>query len=116
MNPTQRGKLSELLVLTRLVEENYQVAIPFGNQSGWDLLVEIDGVWEKWQIKTAWQNADRTELRVSCYSGGGKRKRQYEKGEFDYLIAVHPETNRMWKFPFNSLNKKTITINKGKEL
>ena len=106
---SKKGDYSELLALARLVREGYDVAIPYGNQAGWDLLVEIDGKWEKWQVKTARRSKPGCKsLRVPCKRfrslGDGKRAFiKYEDGDFDILLAVQPDTGWMWKIPFRDI-------------
>ncbi len=107
MTKEQKGKYAELLVLARLIKDGKTIAVPFGNQSGWDVLVEGRDGWEKWQIKTAYRREGRKSIYVDCIRSGDPkskiRSRQYKQGDFDYLIAVSPETGEMWKFPFSQI-------------
>lgn len=110
MNKSQKGDYCELLVLARLVKEGRLVALPFGNQAGWDLLVyNPDSGWERWQIKTARQRAEsgktvyvdfiRTRDRNNGRGGAGAKG--YKESEFDWLIAVLPDTGQMWQLPIS---------------
>ena len=58
MNNRQIGDLSELMVLTEFVRLGRRVAIPYGNCTDFDLLVESDGQW-----LVADQRAKRRSLR-----------------------------------------------------
>jgi len=115
MNTSQKGDYCELLVLARLVKEGSVIAIPYGNQTGWDLLVEGTNGWEKWQIKTAYKRSGRGSIYIDCIRSGDPkskiRNRGYEAGEFDYLVAVLPETGETWKIPANYvIGRRCITM------
>ena len=119
MNQEQKGKYCELLVLTRLVKEGMTIALPYGNQSGWDLLVENDGGWEKWQIKTAHQRKGGGSIYIDCRrsgdrkTNGGRRvaNRKYRATDFDVLIGVLPDTGEMWKVPISEvMGRREITV------
>jgi len=105
MDRRVKGTLSELLVLTRLVREGYSIAIPFGNQKGWDCLVETPSGWDKYQVKTAYRRSDRPSISVDCIRSGDPkskdrgRDRGYSEGELDFLIAVDLDSCMMWKLP-----------------
>lgn len=109
MNKSQKGDYCELLVLTRITELGMQAAVPFGNQAGWDLLVFDDGRWQRWQVKTAYQRARSGKSMYVDFIRSADRKngmggtgaKGYSNGDFDYLIAVLPETKEMWKLPIS---------------
>jgi hypothetical protein len=101
MTTTQIGTVSELLVLTRLCREGASVAIPFGQQAGWDLLVEDSGKWLKIQVKTAFLRYKKRQPYVNCIRMHRSSDRHYKVGEFDLMIAVLPETDEMWRLPAN---------------
>ena len=108
----KKGKLSELLVLSRLMSEGFNIAIPFGNQKGWDILVENGTSWERWQIKTAHPrhtNRPNDLLSVSCFRRSDSSKHQkiiYEKADFDVLAAIYPVTEELWVIPISNLKHK----------
>ena len=115
MNTSQKGDYCGLLVLARLVKEGAVTAIPYGNQTGWDLLVEGTNGWEKWQVKTAYKRSGRGSIYIDCIRSGDpkskNRSRGYEAGEFDYLVAVLPETGEMWKIPASYvIGRRCITV------
>ena len=102
MDSLTKGKYCELLVLTRLTQEQKEIAIPYGTQKGWDILVWENTKWEKWQIKTACKRKRTADnIYVACRKSNrsGVEKGKYKEGDFDYLVAVYPETGEMWKIP-----------------
>lgn len=120
MNTSKKGDYCELLVLSRLVREGRTTAIPYGNQSGWDLLVEDDNGWSKWQIKTAYKRGGRGSIYIDCIRSGDpkskNRNRGYAVGDFDFLIAVHPETGATWKIPAEkAIGRRCMALSYGCE-
>ena len=117
MKTGHKGDLSELIVLTELLRLNREVAIPYGNRPGYDLLVKsIDGTWKRLQVKTAYS---RTKRGGSTYcdflrgSGKGKR-RYYTKDDFDFLVAVRQDKSWIWTFPVKSIiGKRCMTVGCG---
>jgi hypothetical protein len=121
MNQSQKGNYCELLVLTRLVQEGKSIAIPYGNQSGWDLLVSENGVWKKWQVKTVRQRAASGKTMYLDFirsadrknGRGGAGAKGYSAGEFDYMIAVLPATGEMWKITASDcINRRCLTFHR----
>ncbi|MBA7704951.1 hypothetical protein ES703_113774 [subsurface metagenome] len=118
MSTRQKGDLCELFVLTQLVKRGYTIALPYGRQPGWDLLVEVNGKWEKWQVKMAafrapYKRHDKTlPYAPSTRSVGPKRiQTKYQKGDFDYLLAVDPERETIWKIPADiAIPKRSIPL------
>ena len=105
MNSSQIGDLCEMIALARLVEDGRIVTLPFGNQLNWDLLAETDNGWEKFQVKSVHARKSGS-FEVDCIKSGDTRgnrstNRKYADGSFDWLIAVHYPTKRMWKIPFS---------------
>lgn len=117
MKTGHKGDLSELIVLTELLRLNKEVAIPYGNRPGYDLLVKSsDGSWKRLQVKTAYS---RTKRGLSTYCdflrGSGKGKRRfYTKDDFDFLIAVRQDKAQMWVFPISQIvGRRCTTVGMG---
>lgn len=98
-----KGNYCELLALARLVREGYEIAIPYGQQRGWDLLVSVNGKWEKWQVRASRRRKPHfktvaVNLQSYHYRASGQRiERRPSKESFDVLLAVDPDTGWMWK-------------------
>ena len=113
----KKGDYCELLVLARLVREGYDITIPYGQQTGWDLLVSVNGKWEKWQVKTARRRKPHHKtvavrlLSVRIIDGGKRINKTYKEGDFDVLVVVDPDLGWMWKVPIERvLGKSTINL------
>jgi len=92
-DPHISGKYSELMATAAFIADGRQVALPYGNQKDWDLLVQETGrEWLRVQVKTA-----------ALISQGGaavvNMHRTYSVDDVDLLVAVYPPTGTMWKIP-----------------
>ena len=111
MDSHAKGKCAELLVLSKLMREEHQIAIPFGNQGGWDCLVEEDDKWMKYQIKSTRKRKRCINKEIDCRRSYVMRRdpprREYKKGDFDFMIAVDIETQEMWRIPAKDIIGRT---------
>lgn len=114
-----KGDYCELLVLTRLVKEGYAVAIPYGSQPGWDILVEKDNNFQKWQVKSGkiyisrHKKSDHQILK-SCVAHRLHNGIHvaYDPHAFDFMIVVFPDTNEFFKIPMKDIHGKSyISLN-----
>lgn len=92
------GDYSELLVAAAFVASGAQVAMPFGNQRGWDLLVleKEDKSWKSVQIKTVGRIKGGQSPSIQS-SRGYNGKAAYSEDDIDLMVAVHPETGTLWR-------------------
>ena len=121
MNTSDKGKLLELKVLTRLFEKGYEIAIPFGTQAHWDLLCLKDGQWQRIQVKTAkMRGVKKDRVYVDFLRSKDRIENQknhkwdyqgYCKKEIDWVIAVLPRVDLMWVIPISNVeNKRSLTF------
>lgn len=103
--PNTLGTYSELAVALAFVARGCCVTLPFGNQPGWDLLVQEGGVWLRVQVKTLKLTPHALPF-VSLIRHGraGRNRDGALKGlitaaDADVIIAVHPESGVMWRVP-----------------
>jgi PD-(D/E)XK endonuclease len=116
MNTAHKGNISEVLVLGELLASGREVAIPYGNCPGFDLLVLAkDGKWKKIQVKTAYSRNGRAGAYVDFIRGSGKGKRRsYTKEDFDFLIAMKQDDRQFWVFPVKTvIGKRCVTVGSG---
>ena len=116
MNKNEKGDWCELEVIQKFLRQGCPVAIPFGNQSGWDLLVECGGKWLKVQVKCAYRRSKRGSMYVDCIRSGDprmkNRSRKYKKGDFDVLIAVEHPIGRTWWIDAECvIGRRAMTLN-----
>jgi hypothetical protein len=103
MAPTKvKGDLAELKVAADLVAKGYRVAIPFGEDCDYDLIVERDGQLERVQVK--YSTPKRGVLAVKCQShsltnGKVRRTKQYTPANVDWIAVYDPVASRCYYVP-----------------
>ena len=123
----QKGNLTELQVITYLYSLGYQCSLPYGENSRYDLIADIDGKLIKIQVKTSSiksNNSDAIEFscRSSRINSKGTINTRYTKNEIDYfatfwkdqcyLIPVEEcSTRKTLRFQYpSSRQKKHISL------
>lgn len=118
MRSGQVGDISELMVISALMRKNREVALPYGNRPGYDILVlDSEGCWREVQIKTAKRRAARPGGGVYCdfIRGSGKgRRRHYTPDDFSFLISVEQQSGDFWVFTSTEVSfKRCLTVDKN---
>lgn len=96
-NPKAVGEISEALVLSRLVQLGYGVALPFGNNQRYDFIVDDGENLRRVQVKTGRLRKGNVVFATrssSPYSG----QRGY-LGEADDFVVYCPDTNEIYRVP-----------------
>ena len=90
LNSKQKGNLTELQSISAFYELGYQVSIPYGENSRYDFIADIDGKLIKIQCKTA-REIDEGAIEFSCRSvrvnSHSCIERQYTKEEIDFFCT-----------------------------
>jgi PD-(D/E)XK nuclease superfamily protein len=102
----KKGDLAELRVACDLVAKGYRVAIPFGEDSDYDLVVDREGNLERVQVKYASSATGVIQVRCGSHSltnGKVKRTKRYTAGSIDWLAVYDPEGGRCYYVPAHLL-------------
>jgi PD-(D/E)XK endonuclease len=99
----QKGDLAELKVAGDLRRRGYDISIPFGEESSYDLVVDRDGRLERVQVKYA-ERGDRSVIEVRCYSmtivnGKVRSRTPYTQDSIDWLAVYDATTDRCFYIP-----------------
>lgn len=93
MNTKKIGNLTELQCITSFYELGYSVSIPYGDNSRYDFIADIDGKLIKVQVKTSHQTETDNDssytfcCRSSNRSSGGCINKKYTSDEIDYFCT-----------------------------
>jgi hypothetical protein len=95
----QKGDLAELMVACDLRRRGYRIAIPFGEESDYDLVIDRDGKLERVQVKHA--HSDGEVISVKCYShsltnGRIRAVKRYTAATIDWLAVYDRGTDRCY--------------------
>jgi hypothetical protein len=103
----QKGDLAELKVACDLRRRGYEIAIPFGEESSYDLIVDRNGRLERIQVKYA-DRGERSVIEVRCYSmtivnGKVRSRTPYTLDDIDWLAVYDAKTDRCFYIPASEL-------------
>lgn len=105
LKASRLGTYCELVAALSFISEDHDVAFPLGNQAGWDLLVDIDGKWQRAQVRTVAPLKGLTPALNLCRAGRSGKNRTgglkppFSAADMDCLIGVDPESGTMWMVP-----------------
>lgn len=103
MNTKQKGDIAETKFISMLVEKGYNVSLPFGDNTKYDLVVEnSEGDLEKVQIKHGnyCEDTVRFNLESETSIDGERNRVPYKENEVDWFGVYVPETDCYYKIPF----------------
>ena len=92
LNSKQKGNLTELQCLTSFYEQGCHVSLPYGENSRYDMIVDVNGKLLKVQVKTAsLRKEDENAIEFSCRStrvnSQGTISNKYTPDEIDYFAT-----------------------------
>lgn len=93
----RKGDLAELKVAAHLLDLGYRLALPYGEDCDYDLILIRDETFERVQVKYA--TSDGRVVEVNCFSrsltrGKVKRTKRYTAATVDW-IAVYDATTKL---------------------
>jgi hypothetical protein len=97
-----KGDLAELKVAADLIERGYRVAIPFGEDSDFDLILCRNDQLERVQVKYACSNGEVIPVRCSSHSltnGRVRQTKRYTAATIDWLAVYDSTTRRCFYIP-----------------
>ena len=86
----QKGNLTELQCLSAFVEHGCGVSIPYGDNSKYDFIADIDGQLFKIQVKTSSlkdENAIKFSCRTTHVNCKGVKNERYLSNEVDFFAT-----------------------------
>ena len=101
-----KGDLAELKVAADLIERGYRVAIPFGEDNDFDLILCRGNKLERVQVKYTRSNGE--VIAVKCYSdsltnGRVRQTKRYTAATIDWLAVYDATTSRCFYIPASDL-------------
>jgi hypothetical protein len=116
MNTKTIGNISEAKVLARLVELQYPVLLPFGDNERYDLVAELkSGVFSRIQVKTAYLTEDDVLHIPVCSSSNhcNQGKRDYH-GQVDIILAYSPDTQKIYRLEITNVGISDVSLRLSK--
>ena len=104
----QIGNLTELQCITSFYELGYKVSLPYGENSRYDFIADIEGKLIRVQVKTCKPSEDGSAISFPCRStrvnSNGCYHRQYSKDEIDYFCTYY--NNMCYLIPVTECSKE----------
>lgn len=99
LNPSQIGQITELKCQTFLIENGFNVLLPIGNYSKYDLVIERNGKFYKIQCKhaTELETGFRVKTRYDKRDNGKVIKEVYTKEDIDFFMTENK--GKFYLFP-----------------
>ncbi len=96
------GDLSEAKLMTALLDRGYVVAVPWGDNQRYDLILERGGKFERVQIKTG--RVAKGAIVVDAFSYTTKGGRGYQ-GQVEYIGVYCPQLKTAYLVPMERIGK-----------
>lgn len=106
LKPKQKGNLTELQSIAAFYELGYQVSIPYGEDSRYDFIADVNGNLLKIQCKTS-HEVENGVISFSCRRCYSDTKRTHEKNytkeDIDYFCTFW--NGKCYLIPVNECSK-----------
>jgi len=108
-----KGNLTELQCITAFYSLGYQVSIPYGENSRYDFIADINGKLLKIQVKTASVKSNSIgaitfSTRSTRINSSGNLSKSYTKAEIDYFATFWD--NKCYLIPIEETSSTEKTL------
>lgn len=114
MNSKRIGNIGEAKALSKFVELNIPVYIPFGDNETADLVADFNGKLNKIQVKTSIKAQDgKMEFNTASSmskSHKGDTVHKYTETEVDYYVFYNIDRDKIFLVPFDKAGARGFTI------
>jgi hypothetical protein len=103
-----KGDLAELMVAADLLRRGHKIAIPYGEDWDYDLIVCRDGALERVQVKYAASRVGTLEVRCRSHSltnGRVRRTKRYTAATVDWIAVFDAVTAQCFYVPAEELGE-----------
>lgn len=113
MNNKSKGDLSEARTLFEFQKLGIPVLIPWGDNLRYDMVIELNGVFKKVQVKTANEEENGS---IKCYTRSSKNHTTNKElktyvGEVDYFVFYNQRHDKIAIVPIDDIgDKKSISL------
>lgn len=97
LNPSQIGLITEYKCITYLLEQGWNVLVPQGNYTKYDLVIEKNNHFYRIQCKHAISDEESFRVRTWYAIRGSAKKQRYTHEDCDYFMTEYQ--NQFYIFP-----------------
>lgn len=107
----RKGDVGQSVIMARLMLDGYKVAIPFGEDWRFDLIVLKEERLQRIQCK--YVTSEKEFVRIPCKSSNNHSVLKYTPKDVDWIIAFDCSTAKIFYIPsseFGDAGRSTITL------
>jgi hypothetical protein len=109
VNPKAIGETSEAVIMAHMIARGDGVALPFGNNQRYDMILDRCGTLIKAQCKTGRLRNGVVRFKVVSTNGFTGKDRDY-KGQVDVFLVWCPELNAVYEVPVGTCGKRIMSL------
>ena len=112
MNTKAIGDIAEAKVLTKCIEKEWEVSIPFGDNYSYDMIVDYGCGLKKIQVKNGKikNGSIQAVLVKSRRNADGIFEEAYKEGEVDLFAVYCPDNDKCYMVDFELCPKTVLTL------
>lgn len=100
MDSKRKGEISESIIVSEMLKKGYNVSVPFGENTRYDLIIDKNGQLEKVQCKTGRLKKGVIKFNtVSTRSNYSETREINYEGEIDKFVVYCPDLERIFEVP-----------------
>ena len=108
MKTFEKGNLSESQFVSELLKCGYNVLIPFGGGSRYDVVIEVNKQFKSIQVKTGKISNGIIHFNTCSNNKGYKRKSYHD--EVDFLGIYCPDNNKCYIMPVKMTGQSSSSL------
>ena len=111
LKPSSIGELGESSVLAALIKAGYRVSLPFGDHDRYDLVAELDGQFQRLQVKVGRLKQGGIVFRTVSSTGKGASKIVLNYLDNADSFAVYcPELDSTYLVPVHEVSASGVAV------
>jgi len=110
VEPRQKGEISEVKILAKLIEWGVPVSIPFGQSQRYDFIIDIDQRLWRLQCKTAFRQGQSLIFATASRNGAAKKTRKGYTGQIDAFAVYDPLEDAFYLVTIGRATKACMTL------
>ena len=103
-----KGDIAELAVSKRLIEEDWKILFPYGENHRYDLVAEKNNKFLRIQVK--YSTPKNGVLEVNCRSSNNWSVLHYTSKDIDMIAVYNPKSEKVYFIPVSEINHSLIKL------
>jgi len=108
MHTKLKGDIGELIVAKILLQKNWHISFPYGENLKYDLIAEKNGIMKRIQVKTTMPK--NGVLHINCRSSNNWSVHHYKSTDFETLAAVDLSNDKVYFIPSEKMGRNLINL------